>query len=202
MSISKKICSICKVCSVSLLLCSLGALSVPQAANGQALELNGGWSYTNGNNGVNGYEAGGAWWFTKRVTLAANYDSAWDNSTLTAFQFSQIGAFAVHSYMHSFLVGPRIFFSTDWTTKHKLNPFGEAQFGVTALSQRITAGTSSVHSSDSGFSWMLGGGAEYLFNPHFSARGNLDLLRTHLASSGQSHFRFVLGLTYTFGARE
>lgn len=202
MSISKRLRSTCKVCAVFLFFSGLGVLSAPQPAFAQGLELNGGWSHTTGDNGLDGYEAGGAWWFTKRITLAANYDSAWDNSSLTTFQFSQVGSTAVHSYMQSFLIGPRVFFSTDWTTKHKLNPFGEAQFGVSELSQKIVQTAGSVHSSDSAFSWMLGGGAEYLLDPHWSARANLDLLRTHLESQGQSRFRFVLGITYTFGARE
>ena len=202
MSIFKKRYSVCKVCAALLLLSFLGALSGLQTARAQALELNGGWSHTTGNDGLDGYEVGGAWWVTKRFTLAANYDSGWANSSLTTFEFSQIGPTAVHSYMHSFLVGPRVFFSTDWTTKRKLNPFGEGQLGVSNLSQRIQVSTSSVHSSDTTFSWLLGGGAEYLLTPHWSARANLDLLRTHYQSSGQSQFRFVLGVTYTFGARE
>jgi hypothetical protein len=48
---------------------------------------------------------------------------------------------------------------------------------------------------------MLGGGAEYLFSPHWSGRANLDFLRTHLANEGQSRLRLVLGIRYTFGSR-
>lgn len=44
--------------------------------------------------------------------------------------------------------------------------------------------------------------AEYLLSPHWSGRANLDLLRTHIANEGQSRLRLVIGLTYTFGARE
>lgn len=59
-----------------------------------------------------------------------------------------------------------------------------------------------MSASDSAFSWMLGGGLEYLLNPHWSGRANLEFLRTHLANEGQSRLRLVLGVTYTFGSRE
>jgi len=202
MLICKRLQLALKFCSIFLFLSLLAALSMPQTASGQALELNGGWSHVTGDFGTDGYEVGAAWWFTKRLTLAGNYESTWDNSTLTAFQFSQAGATAVHTHLQSVLLGPRVFFSTDWTTKHKLNPFGEAEFGVSDLSQKVTQGGVTVSNSDNAFSWMIGGGAEYLLSPHWSARGNLDLLRTHLESQGQSRFRFVLGFTYTFGPRD
>ena len=48
---------------------------------------------------------------------------------------------------------------------------------------------------------MLGGGAGYVLSPHWAARANFDLLRTHFADSGQSRLRFVLGVAYTFGQR-
>lgn len=185
-----------------LLILLLGTLSAPATLPAQGLELNGGWSHATGDFGTDGFEVGGAWWFTKRVTLAGNYDSAWDTSNLTTFAFTDVGAMAVHSHLQSVLLGPRIFFSTDWTTRHKLNPFGEAQFGVSDLNQKVSQVNTSVSNSDSAFSWMLGGGAEYLFSPHWSGRANLDFLRTHLENQGQSRLRFVFGLTYTIGPRE
>ena len=94
--------------------------------------------------------------------MAAEYDSGWDTSSLSNFAFTQIGSIAVKSRLQSVLVGPRIFFSTKWTDKHKLNPFGEAQFGVSHLSQKVTqVNVPSVSASDTAFSWMLGGGADY-----------------------------------------
>jgi len=48
---------------------------------------------------------------------------------------------------------------------------------------------------------MIGGGADYVLSSHWAARGNLDLLRTHFANTGQSRLRFVLGIAYTFGQR-
>jgi len=179
------------------------ATFMPKTAYGQGLELNGGWAYNSGNFGTNGFNVGAAWWFTKNVTIAANYDSSWDSTSLTTFEFTQIGAIAVKSHLQNFLVGPRIFFSTNWTDKHKLNPFGEVQFGGSHLNQKVSqVNMPTLSASDTEFSWLLGGGVDYLLTSHWSARANLDLLRTHFANEGQSHLRLVLGIVYTFGSRE
>jgi hypothetical protein len=89
------------------------------------------------------------------------------------------------------------------TDTHKLNPFGEAQFGVSHLSQDVTqVGVPTLSASDTAFTWMLGGGADYLFSSHWSGRANVDFLRTHFSNEGQSRLRLVLGIRYTFGSRE
>jgi hypothetical protein len=192
-----------KLWSILLLLTFVAAFALPQAARAQGLEVGGGWSHVTGDFGTDGFNVGAAWWFTKRVTIAADYDSTWDTSSLTNFAFTQVGAIATKSHLQSFVVGPRVFFTTSWTDKHKLNPFGEAQFGVSHLSQDVTqVGQPTLSASDSGFTWMLGGGADYLFTPHWSGRANLDFLRTHLSNEGQSRLRLVLGIRYTFGSRE
>ena len=193
--------STCRVFSI-LLLVFLATLLPSQIAHGQGLELGGGWAYLNGGDGGNGFNLDDAWWFTKRVTLAANYDSVWKNQFLGNFAFTSIGAISVKGHLQNFIVGPRVFFSTDWTNRHKLNPFGEAQFGVSWLNQAVNeAQVGEVSASANHFTWELGGGAEYLFSPHWSGRMNLDLLRTHFIDQGQSHLRFALGVTYTFGPR-
>lgn len=195
--------NVCRLFSILFLLTFLAAVMLPQTARGQGLEVHGGWAHVTGDFGTDGFNVGAAWWFTKRVTIAGDYDSAWDTTSLSNFAFTQIGAISVKSHLQNALFGPRIFFSTDWTDEHKLNPFGEAQFGVSHLYQQITqVNAPSVSASDSAFSWMLGGGAEYLFNPHWSGRANLDFLRTHLANEGQSRLRLVFGITYTLGSRE
>ena len=191
-----------KLSSILFLLTFLSPLLLPQIAHGQGLEVGGGWAFMN-NNGGNGFDVDAAWWFTKQVTLAANYDGVWNNQLLGTFAFTSIGNVAVKGHLQNAIVGPRIFFSTGWTTRHKLNPFGEAQFGESWLKQSVNTGTAgNISASANCFSWELGGGAEYLLSPHWSARMNLDLLRTHFNDQGQSHLRFVLGITYTIGTRE
>ncbi len=203
MSIRTLLPLVSKLCSILSLLALLAAFTLPPVARGQGLEVGGGYSHVTGDFGTDGFNVGAAWWFTKRVTMAGDYDSTWDSSTLTNFTFTQVGAIATKSHLQSFLVGPRIFFSTGWTDKHKLSPFGEAQFGVSHLSQDVTqVGVPTQSASDTAFTWMLGGGADYLFSDHWSGRANVDFLRTHLANEGQSRLRLVLGIRYTFGSRE
>jgi ketosteroid isomerase-like protein len=201
--IRKSLTFILKFCPILYVMTILGAFSLPETARGQGLEVGGGWSHVTGDFGTDGFNVGAAWWFTKRVTMAADYDSTWDTSSLTNFAFTQVGGIATKSHLQSFIVGPRVFFSTKWTDKHKLNPFGEAQFGVSHLSQDVEqVGVPTLSASDSGFTWMLGGGADYLFSSRWSGRANVDFLRTHLANEGQSRLRLVLGIRYTFGSRE
>jgi opacity protein-like surface antigen len=203
MPASEKLSGPCKFRLTLLFLTLLPALLLPPTTSGQGLELNGGYAYNSGDLGTHGFNVGAAWWFTKNVTMAANYDSSWNTTSLSIFQFTQIGATSLHSHLQNFLVGPRIFFSTDWTDKHKLNPFGEVQIGGSNLNQKVTqVNMPTVSASETEFSWLIGGGVDYLFTPHWSARANLDLLRTHFASEAQSHFRLVLGIAYTFGSRE
>ena len=188
---------------IFFLLIFLAVFTLPAVARAQGLEVGGGYSHLTGDFGTDGFNAGAAWWFTKRVTIAADYDSTWDTSSLTNFAFSNSGAVATKSHLQSFLVGPRIFFSTNWTDKYKLNPFGEVQVGVSHLSQDVTqVGVPTQSASDTAFTWMMGGGADYLFSDHWSGRANVDFLRTHFASEGQSRVRLVLGIRYTIGSRE
>lgn len=185
-----------------LVLFFVAILALPGNVNAQGLEVSGGWAHVTGDFGTDGFDVGGAWWFTKHITIAGNYDSSWDATSLGNFAFTDVGAISVHSHLQSALFGPRIFFSTGWTDKHRLNPFGEAEFGVSHLTQTVKqAGLPSLSASDTEFSWLAGGGVDYKLTSHFSARGNLDFLRTHFAASGQSRLRLVLGIAYTFGSR-
>ena len=192
-----------RVFLVSFLILFLIVLALPQTARGQGLEVNGAYAHVTGDFGTNGFNVGGAWWFTKHVTIAGDYESGWATTSLGSFAFTNVGIITVHSHLQSALFGPRIFFSTKWTDKHKLNPFGEAEFGISHLNQTVTQQipTTSVSASDTAFSWMLGGGVDYKFTSHFSGRANFDLLRTHLSNQGQSRFRLLLGIAYTFGSR-
>jgi opacity protein-like surface antigen len=192
-----------KLCFLLFLATFLATVMLPAPAHAQGLELGGGYAYSSGNFGTNGFDADAAWWFTRRITIAVNYDDMYNATTLGVFTFSKTGAISVHSQLQNyFVLGPRIFFSTHWTDKYRLNPFGEVQFGVSHLSQRVQqVNLPSQSASGTDFTWLIGGGAEYLVSPRWSLRANLDFLRTHFASSGQSHVRLVLGVYYTFGDR-
>jgi long-subunit fatty acid transport protein len=185
------------------LIIATAMFSLPQRISAQGLELAGGYDHVTGNFGTNGFSAGAAWWFTSKVNLAANYDSTWNTSTIGVFQITNVGLLVSKNHLQSFLVGPRIFFLSRTIKKYKLGIFGETQYGISHINSTLQQPpTASVSSSDTAFTWTLGGGADYPFTPHWSARGNVDFMRTHFAAAGQSRLRLVLGVAYTFGGRE
>lgn len=106
--------------------------------------------------------------------------------------------------MQNGLIGPRIFFAQKKIKqKYVLSPFGEAQFGESYLSTTIQQQQTGLNqtASDTAFTWMLGGGVDYVVAGHWAVRGNLDFLRTHFSDSGQSRLRFVMGVAYTLRRR-
>ncbi len=187
----------CRLLMVTVALCV--------SAFGQRFELNGGYAHISGNQGVDGFTLGGAMFFSHRVSIAADYDTAWDTSQIGIFETTQTGVVVSKSHLQNILFGPRIFFPGAFKTKDKhialLMPFAEAEFGVSHLSSNLENPTLAINqsNSDNAFSWMLGGGADYRFSPHWVGRFNLDLLRTHFSDEGQSRLRLVLGVAYTFG---
>lgn len=184
----------------ALLLCWLAS---PATASAQGLELAGGYQHITGNQGTNGFNFGAGWYFTNKVSLVADYDTTWNTSTIGTFQATSVGLISSHAHLQNWLFGPRVFFGSGQVHNHAMRFFGEAQFGVSHLGSELTqSGQSSISTSDSSFAWMLGGGADYTITPHWTARGNIDLLRTHFASAGQSRLRIGLGVSYTFGSRE
>ena len=207
-----------RVAAVRLFLVALATATIslmcPARSGAQGLELSGGWEHATSDFGVDGFNLGAAYFFQPRLALAAQYDGMWDTSRVGTFEFTSVGAIVAQSHLQDFLVGPRFYFpvytindtgNSKRNRNHKvyrLYPFAEAQFGVSHLHQSIQEGISPpATNSDSAFSWMLGGGVEYPLNDHWSARGNLDLLRTHLNASAQSRLRLGIGIAYTFGER-
>ena len=171
--------------------------------NKRNLELSGGWIHSTGDNGLDGFNLGASLWFNRRVSIAFSYDHAGDTSTLGNFGLTSAGLVTINSHLQNWLIGPRVFFPTKKVKRFDLDPFGEFQFGGTYLSQKISqVGVGSSSASDTAYSWMLGGGADYVLSPHWAARANLDLLRTHLSDMGQTRLRFVLGVAYTFRRRK
>jgi opacity protein-like surface antigen len=177
-------------------------LFLTPSALSQNLEFSGGWAHLTGDFGVDGFQVGAAVGFSPRVFIAANYDDTWDTSRVGSFELTSTGEISVKNHLQNFLVGPRVFFSKKKIKSYSFSPFGEAQFGLSHLNttlQQVTVGQQSA--SDTAFSWELGAGADFNLNPHWTARGNLDFLRTHFAETGQSRLRLVLGVAYAFGHR-
>jgi opacity protein-like surface antigen len=194
--------------SISCLLLSLAAFSLGASAQGASkenVELSGGYAHISGDLGLNGFDVGAAAWFTPRFAIAFDYDSGWNTSRIGIFELTQTGLVVAKSHLQDFLIGPRYFFPGVIKTGNKhiahLLPFAEAQFGGSHLKSSLQTVTTSQSASDSSFSYMLGGGADYRLNPHWVARLKLGLLRTHIADAGQSRLRLNLGVAYTLGAR-
>jgi len=183
----------------------------PRNAAAQGLELSGGWAHSTGNFGLDGFNLGAAWRFAPNIAVAAQYEGLYDTSQVGTFEFTSVGAIASKSHLQNFLIGPRYYFGqkeigakkkgNNSKRAYNISPFGEAAFGISHLKSTIQEGPQPAFTnSDSAFTWMLGGGADYQLSPHWIARGSLDLLRTHLNQNGQSRLRLVLGIAYTFGS--
>lgn len=184
----------------ALLLCWL---AFPANTSAQGLELAGGWAHITGNQGTDGFNLGAGWNFTNKVLLAADYDTAWDNSRIGTFEVTSIGAVTSKAHLQNWMFGPRVFFGRGEVHNRTIHFFGEAQFGLSHLNSTIAQPTlPDISTSDTAFSWMLGGGADYVISPHWTARGKLGFLRTHFADAGQSRLRLAIGVAYTFGNRE
>jgi outer membrane protein OmpA-like peptidoglycan-associated protein len=176
-------------------------------ASAQGLELSGGYAHITGDNGLDGLHVGVAGWFTPRISLAFDYDSAWDTSHLGVFELTQTGVIVTKSHLQDFLGGPRISFPGALRNKvtflPRLWPFAEVQLGVSSLHSSLVNETTNISESgsDRAFSWMVGGGADYRLSPHWVGRVKLDYLRTHFSDTGQGRLRFTFGVAYTFGER-
>jgi opacity protein-like surface antigen len=171
-------------------------------------ELNGGYAHISGDGGLDGYNVGAAVWLTHKLSIAFDYDNGWDNSHLGTFELTSTGLIVSKSQLQDlYLLGPRVFFpgliKSKKTHIARLLPFAEAQFGISNLDSKLQEPTFNIseHAADKEFSWMLGGGADYRFAPHWAARGKFDLLRTHFADTGQSRVRIGIGIVYTFKER-
>jgi hypothetical protein len=194
---------------ILLLALSLVLLLAPHVP-ASAQEFSGAWAHISGDNGLDGFDLGAALWPQRRVSLAFDYDSAWDSTNLGAFALTSVGLISVKSHLQDFLIGPRIHFPI-YRAKSasgcgpgekylaRLSPFAEVQFGASHLNESLNeqASNQNVSASDNAFTWMLGAGGDYRLSPHWVGRVKFDYLRTHFVDEGQGRYRFSLGVAYT-----
>jgi opacity protein-like surface antigen len=180
-------------------------LASPLLAAAQSLEVSGGYAHISGDNGTDGFNVGAAVRVMRRVSVAFDYDSAWDSSHLGVFELTQTGLIVSKSHLQDFLGGPRISFpgllKNKKTFLPRLWPFAEAQFGVSHLNSSLDNPATNVSqsASDNAFSWMVGGGADYRLASHWMGRFKVDFLHTNFADTGQNRVRLGFGIAYTFG---
>ena len=184
------------------LLAFLFALSAMTLA--QIAEFNSSYAHVSGNGGIDGFNLGTAWWPSHRLAIAFDYDNGWDTGHVGVFDLTQGGTLISKNHLQNFLIGPRIYFGT-LRIKQKyiarFLPFAEAQLGASHLSSKIETPVTNVSqsASDNAFSWMIGGGGDYRFSPHWATRVKFDYLRTHFVDTGQSHLRLAVGFMYSLG---
>src|SRR5919201_1569282 len=190
-----------------LIALSMALMWFSPRANAQKLEVAGGYAHVTGDLGLDGYNLAAGGWLSRRLSASLDYDSGYDTSKIGVFELTHAGEISVKSHLQNFLVGPRIYFPGARKPKRlkhgrRMTPFAEVALGGTHLNttvRQLAVGEQSA--SDNAFSWMLGGGADYVIDPHWAARIKIDLLRTHIADTGQSRLRIGLGIAYTFGSR-
>src|SRR5215813_10763283 len=101
------------------------------------LELSGGWTHSTGNNGLDGFNVGAGVWFTRRVSVAFDFDHIHDTTSLTVFSLTS-GLVTTKSSVQNYLIGPRVFFgSKSIKILHTLQPFGEFQVGGSHLHSEL-----------------------------------------------------------------
>lgn len=179
-------------------------LSVVPLAYGQ-LEVGGGYAHVSGNGGLDGVNASVGLEYGRRVILVGDGDFVFDTSRVGAFDLSpNTGAILVKSNLQNYLGGARVRI-IGWKAlksleKKKLLPFGEFLIGISRLSQKVedANGTISLNASDKAFTWEIGAGTDYTLSNQWLARGRVDLVRTHFVESGQSRFRFSIGIVRVF----
>ncbi|MGE0407359.1 MAG: outer membrane beta-barrel protein, partial [Candidatus Korobacteraceae bacterium] len=193
--------------SVSLVLVMIALLSLfAVAQEGRNIELSGGFGYNSGNGGTSGLNIGAAYWFTRKVAFAFDYDLGWDVTRIGVLETTSVGLATADNRLQNVLFGPRIniggLFDSPRIKGNALLPFAELQIGFSSLDSTINIqNIGEQSSSDTAFTWMFGGGTDIKLSPHWVGRLKVDLLRTHFASSGQSHVRIGMGVAYTFGER-
>jgi opacity protein-like surface antigen len=179
-------------------------LCLSMIAHAQRVDFNGGWSHVSGNGGLDGFNVGGSFYVAPKVSLGFNYDGVYDTSSLGAFSITNVGEIISKSHLQDFLTGPRIYLPGLFKGKgaikgHVLVPFAEVQFGESNLySKLISQQFGTTKTSDTEFTWVLGGGADFNFSSHWAGRINGDLVRTHFADAGQSRFRLIIGPVFKF----
>jgi hypothetical protein len=167
-------------------------------------ELSGGYSHITGNEGLDGFNVGAWVYLDPKISIGFNYDGVYDTSVLGAFALTNVGLTVSKAHLQNFLAGPRFYFpgllkGHGNVRGHILHPFVEAQFGESELWSEVTAvNVGTITSTDTEFTWVLGGGGDFDFKNRWSARINADLVRTHFTDMGQSRLRIILGLACRF----
>jgi hypothetical protein len=184
----------------------LFSFSLPALGQGD-LEFVGGYRHASGDAGLDGFTVATGLNLIPEFQLFLDYDGVFDHSTLGTFSFSSTGTTVINSHLQEILTGPRYFLpgllkGHGRIKGHRLIPWVNAGFGEARLHTELRqANLGTVQAADTAFAWMLGGGVDYRLLPHWGVRGDLGLLRTHIAESGQSRLRLGITAVWSWQSR-
>jgi opacity protein-like surface antigen len=186
-----------------ILLCSIPGRA-QQPEYGTENHFTFGYTTQTGNFGPNGFEVGLDYRLREYLAIAGegSFMFAKDRINDVRTNLSPIGTtnMRISTDAQNFQAGPRFFFPRAFR-QPKLVPFAHLLFGVSRESTDIDLALEDEQigsSTDTNWSWSLGGGVDYWFNKSWAVRGKIDLLRTHFRDEGQSKARFTVGVSYNF----
>jgi len=167
-------------------------------------DISGGFSHVTGDIGLNGWQLGAAYRVNNWLAIAGDFAGQYGSNDIVAITGTSL--IKVDRSLYNYMFGPRVF--VPLAGHPRWMPFGEFLLGAsrgkdtlksTLLGSVVIPGT---ETSDSSFSWQLGGGLDYQFHENFRVRAvQLGLLHTNFFDNGETHLRIGAGLVYQFGGR-
>ncbi len=187
-----------------MLLTALPAWAQQQPEYGTENHLSFGYTTQTGNFGPNGFEVGLDYRLREFLAIAGEGSFLFTGDTVNNVRtnLSPTGFvnMRVSTNAQNFQAGPRFFFPRA-LRQPKLVPFAHLLFGVSRASTdfELTEEDDQIgSSSDTNWSWSLGGGVDYWVNKKWAVRAKVDLLKTHLQSDSQTNARIMVGMSYNF----
>ncbi len=166
-----------------LLLCSLPALAQDERPQ---IQIFGGFSHMGHHIGLNGWIAGAEYNPWEHVGIEGQLSGHYGSDNILGVD--------INSHLHNFQFGPRFFTNT---SRDKLGVFGHALFG----GSRISSSAPGISTSESAFSFSLGGGVDYSLSDAWAVRGQIDFLRVYFSGDNENDGRYSVGLVYRWGTR-
>ncbi len=146
-----------------------------------------GYTHLSGDVGKNGWNASGTYNLNRYLGIEGDIAGYYGSTSILTIK--------ADSSEYSFLAGPKVRFET---SNPKLVPWGHFLLGVGHANLGTNVG---VNDADTAFTWVLGGGADWIFRPKWAARGKVDLYHTDYFSNGDTHLRVGLGIVYRWGGQ-
>ncbi|HYX52746.1 MAG TPA: outer membrane beta-barrel protein [Candidatus Limnocylindrales bacterium] len=149
---------------------------------------------SNFDTGLNGWIFSGNYDFSQYLGVEGDFSGHYGSHGLGGLPILLPGVpSSVNTNMYNYNFGPRF---TWRSPEQPFNVFGHLLFGGGHAS--ISApGVASQ--SDSSYTWVLGGGADYNFNNNWAGRAQFDYLHTNFFSNGEGHPRISFGIVYRLG---